>query len=190
MRITGGTARGRVINGPSGLEARPTSSKIRQAFFNILRNIVPGSRFLDLFAGTGLMGIEALSRGAASLIAVEENRRLAKGIEADLKRLGFEGEVICGDVRKVLPILEPGAFELIFADPPYASRFDQIVLHGVGRHRLLSAAGVLAIEHARSSQLPDEENGLEAFDRREYGQTSVSFYRLKKIQLCPPKSAD
>jgi len=177
MRITGGQARGRVINGPTGLEARPTASKIRQAFFNILYRRVPDSRFLDLFAGTGLIGLEALSRGAASLVAVEENRRLARSIEANLVRLGFEGEVICRDVRKVLSVLEPAGFDLIFADPPYLSdRLGLSVLISVDKHRLLSEGGIVAIEHARSARLPEQVGELSLFDHRHYGQTAVSFY--------------
>ncbi len=179
MRITGGSARGRVIDGPSGLEARPTASKIRQAFFNILRNIVPQARFLDLFAGTGLMGIEALSRGAVSLIAVEESRKLAKGIESDLRRLGFEGEVICADVRKVFPLLAAGEFEIIYADPPYKSRLTLAVLQSVQKHNLLAPDGVLAVEHSRADVLPEEHEELISFDRREYGQTAVTFYRRR-----------
>jgi len=180
MRITGGSARGRVISGPEGLEARPTASKIRQAFFNILRNKVPGARFLDLCAGTGLMGLEALSRGAASLVAVDENRKLAKGIEADLKRLGFEGEVICSDVRKVMPVLEGEGFDIIYADPPYQSRMAHAILRGVDRGKLLNQDGVLAIEHARADDPPAEEGDLVAFDKRDYGQSSISFYRLRE----------
>ncbi len=177
MRITGGSARGRVINGPAGLTARPTASKIRQAFFNILCNKTPHSCFLDLFAGTGLIGLEALSRGAASLIAVEESSKLAHAIEADLRRLGFLGKVICADVRKVLPVLEPGSFDIIYADPPYASQLACTVIAGVSRHELLKPDGILAIEHSRADSLPDVDLALSLFDRREYGQTAVSFYR-------------
>lgn len=177
MRITGGCARGRVILGPQGLEARPTASKIRQAFFNILRNKVPDARFLDLFAGTGLMGLEALSRGASTLTAVEESRKLARAIEADIKRLGFEGEVICADVRRVMPILEPSQFDIIYADPPYQGRLSMDVLSGIAGHNLLSPHGVLAIEHARSEVLPEREKSLLLFDQRDYGQTTVTFYR-------------
>ncbi len=179
MRITGGTARGRAISGPVGLEARPTASKMRQALFNILRNNLEGARFLDLFAGTGLMGMEALSRGAGSLVCVEENKRLARGIEADLKRLGFEGEVICADVRKVLPVLEPDSFDIIYADPPYGSRLYASVLHGVGKHELLSPDGVLVIEHAAKVELESEKDNLVEFDRRHYGQSSFSFFRRR-----------
>lgn len=176
MRITGGTARGRTIEGPVGLTARPTASKIRQAFFNILRNNVPGARFLDLCAGTGLMGLEALSRGARSLIAVEENRRLARGLELDLSRLGFEGEVICADVRKVLPLLDSGAFDIIYADPPYKSRIATSILQGVSKGRLLAPAGVLAVEHARADFLPEDVSGLVQYDKRCYGQSAITFY--------------
>jgi 16S rRNA (guanine(966)-N(2))-methyltransferase RsmD len=180
VRITGGTARGRVIAGPDGLDTRPTASKIRQAFFNILSGKVSGARFLDLCAGTGLMGMEALSRGAGPVVFVEENRKLAKAIELNVKRLGYEAEVICADARKVIPILEPEKFDIIFADPPYRSVLSLSVLRGVGSHRLLDADGTLAIEHDRGAQLPGDSEGLVRYDRREYGQTAVTFYRARE----------
>lgn len=178
MRITGGTAKGQVISGPARLEARPTLAKTRQAFFNILRDILPDAYFLDLFAGVGLMGIEALSRGASCLIAVEENKRLAKGIEANLARLGFSGEVICADVRKALPVLAGNQFDIIYADPPYASGFYQVVLEMINEYQLLKHSGVLVFEHLKRMPLPDKEGKLIAFDRRGYGQTCLTFYRL------------
>ncbi len=177
MRITGGAARGRVIAGPYGLEARPTASKIRQAFFNILSRKVPGARFLDLCAGTGLMGFEALSRGAGAVIFVEENRMLAKSIQQNVKRLGYEAEVICGDARKVIPVLQAEKFDIIFADPPYQSVLALALLRAVGNYELLDADGTLAIEHARGAQLPDQSEGLVRYDCREYGQTAVTFYK-------------
>ena len=176
MRITGGTARGRIIAGPQGLEARPTASKIRQAFFNILSQKVLGASFLDLCAGSGLMGIEALSRGADALVAVEERSRLTKTIESNLKRLGYEAEVICGDVRKVLPILAPAQFDIIFADPPYQSGLAASILNGVHRFELLAQNGLLAIEHARSMKPTSHVGDLALYDCREYGQNAVSFF--------------
>ena len=179
MRITGGVARGRKVVCPEGLAVRPTASKVRQAFFNILGGRTVHAHFLDLFAGSGLMGLEALSRGAASLVAVEENKRQVKAIEDSLKLLGFElqGEVIAGDIRRVIPILEPEHYDIVFADPPYQSSLAASALTLVDRHRLVSARGVLAIEHAR--QLPPEAElaNLDRFDTRNYGQTSISFYR-------------
>lgn len=181
LRITGGECRGRVITGPEGLEVRPTASKIRQAFFNILSNKVDGARFVDVCAGSGLMGFEALSRGAASLISIEESRRMVEAIRGNANRLGFEGvaEVIAGDARKALAVLSPGEADIIFADPPYKARLQEAILIVVSDGELLSAEGVFSIEHANDLRLPEETSSLVQYDRRKYGQTAVSFYRRK-----------
>lgn len=179
MRITGGEARGRVIAGPEGLELRPTGSKVRQAFFNILQNQLKGSSFLDVCAGTGLMGIEALSRGAKTLIAIEENRKIAKNIETNLKHLGYTAEVIAGDLRRVLPVLEERGFDIIYADPPYKAGLSEPVLELVEKHSLLADEGVLIIEHLRSLEPPAEFGRLLRSSIRNYGQTSLSFYSEK-----------
>lgn len=185
LRITGGEARGRLIKAPEGLSIRPTGSKVRQAFFNILSNKLNGCRFLDLCAGTGLMGIEAMSRGASSLIAVEEDRPSAKAIESNLKRIGYEGEVICADVKRALPILEPEAFDIIYADPPYKSELVKNLPGLIERYGLLAPDGFLVIEHLKSIEVdvPDlplkamESNRrLRRVDTRNYGITSISFF--------------
>lgn len=176
MRITGGTARGRLISCPEGLDVRPTGSKIRQAFFNILAYKVPDCRFLDLFAGSGLMGLEAASRGAATLLAVEQKKIQVKAIEGNYEKLGLPGKVVCADVREFLRTLEPSSFDIIFADPPYKSTFPKLVLTDVDKFQLLAEDGVLAIEHARENQLPESLEHLVRTDYRQYGQTAVSFY--------------
>jgi 16S rRNA (guanine966-N2)-methyltransferase len=181
MRITGGECRGRTISAPEGLAVRPTASKIRQAFFNILSNIiVPEPRFVDVCAGSGLMGFEALSRGASRLIAVEDNRQFAQAIESNAKRLGFQAatEVICGDARKVLPLLNQAEADVIFADPPY--RNDDLarsIVRLVDEHNLLAQDGVLAIEHSQDLKLAENHGQLVLYDRRKYGQTAISFFR-------------
>lgn len=177
MRITAGTARGREIVCPPGLDVRPTASKIRQAFFNILRYKVLDARFLDLFAGSGLMGLEALSRGAAELVAIDENRNMVRVIEGNLAKLNFTAKVFQSDVKSILSHLPKQHFDIIFADPPYQSRQSENVLHGVAKQNLLREDGILAIEHARDFKLPEDSGNLVAYDRRHYGQTSVSFYR-------------
>jgi 16S rRNA (guanine(966)-N(2))-methyltransferase RsmD len=176
MRITGGTARGRLISCPEGLDVRPTASKIRQAFFNILAYKVPDCRFLDLFAGSGLMGLEAASRGAASLLVVEQTKLQVKAIEGNYQKLGLPGKVVCADVREFLRTLEPSSFDIIFADPPYRSTYPKLVLADVDKFQLLAANGVLAIEHARENQLAEKGHNLVRTDYREYGQTAISFY--------------
>lgn len=156
---------------------RPTSSKVRQAFFNILAQKVNACRFLDLFAGSGLIGIEALSRGAQSLTAVEEDRRLTKALTDNLTQLGYEAKVICGDIKKVLPKLQPHSFDIIFADPPYASQLGSITLALVEKYDLLAEGGILIIEGAKYlAQNEDEATGLTCKERRPYGQTLLSFY--------------
>ncbi|HEY9787496.1 MAG TPA: 16S rRNA (guanine(966)-N(2))-methyltransferase RsmD [Candidatus Obscuribacterales bacterium] len=176
MRITGGNARGRSIASPQGPGVRPTGAKVRQAVFNILGARTNGARFLDICAGTGLIGLEALSRGAKSLIAVEENRQMVKAIQASLKKLGYEAEVIAGDLRQVLPVLEGQQFDIIFADPPYGSPLTNSILTSVDKYSLLAEAGVFIIEHARNQALPDETERLLKSDVRHYGQTSLTFF--------------
>lgn len=179
LRITGGEARGRSINSPSGLDVRPTSSKIRQALFNIIAGKVVGAKFLDLCGGTGLMGIEALSRGAASLTTIEIERKLAANIKDSIDKLGYEAEVIVGDLQKRLPGLQLRGekFDIIFADPPYRSRLAKSVIELVDRHDLLDEHGLLIIEHGRDSEIDLEKTTLRLSDQREYGQTCISFFK-------------
>lgn len=180
MRITGGTARGRSVESPIGGEVRPTGAKVRQALFNILAFRMQEARFLDICAGTGLVGIEALSRGAGSLISVEENRALAKAVEASLKKLNLDGEVICGDFRRVLPVLEPKSFDIIFADPPYKSPHIKDIPLSVEKFDLLADGGVLVIEHLKGYQFSQECTVLALRSTRNYGQTCLSFFSLEE----------
>lgn len=203
LRITGGQARGRSIESPQGLDVRPTSSKIRQALFNILGARVSGANFLDLFAGSGLMGMEAMSRGAASLTAVEESGKLANAIEKALERLDLEGEVIRGDVRDVVNNLPKLYFDIVFADPPYKSSLGKTVVQLVAKKRILKREGILVVEHDSKMELvklvkpqPTEKSAqrknvadsqkdssastdqldLVLVSQRQYGQTCVSFF--------------
>lgn len=182
MRITGGQARGRTVASPAGLTVRPTASKVRQALFNILGARVVGANFLDVFAGSGLIGLEALSRGAQSLVSIEENRKMARAIEQSLEQLEFSGNVYCSDFRQVLPKLQPASFDIIFADPPYKTPFGRIMAEKVDALNLLSADGVFVLEHLRDYELPAELGVLDAVDTRQYGQTCLTFYLARKNQ--------
>ncbi|MFN8553854.1 MAG: 16S rRNA (guanine(966)-N(2))-methyltransferase RsmD [Candidatus Obscuribacterales bacterium] len=177
MRITGGEARGRIVPSPEGLAVRPTASKIRQAFFNILQTKVSDCDFLDVFAGSGLMGLEALSRGAKSLTSIESERRMVRALEDCLKSLGYEADVICGDYRHVLTTLPPLKFDIIFADPPYKTNYPNGVVEMVEKCALLKSDGVLAIEHNRDFKFNQSERSLNMYDRRQYGTTAISFFR-------------
>lgn len=135
-----------------------------------------GARVLDICAGTGLVGIEALSRGAGSLIAIEENRALAKAVEASFKKLNLDGEVICGDFRRVLPVLEPKSFDIIFADPPYKSPHIKDIPLSVEKFDLLDDGGLLVIEHMKGYKFSEECTVLGLQSTRNYGQTCLSFF--------------
>lgn len=178
MIITGGTARGRRILSPEGMSARPTASKIRQAIFNILRDKVRNADFLDIFAGSGLMGLEALSRGARSLYCIEESRKLANCIVKSATHLGYEPpHMFIGDFRQILPLLkEREAFDIIFADPPYASPFAGIVVQLIDRFQLLKPEGALVVEHAKDLQFPENLSHLQLNSGRVYGQTGITFF--------------
>lgn len=182
LRITGGTARGRSVESPVSGEVRPTGAKVRQALFNILAFRMTEARVLDICAGTGLVGIEALSRGAGALISIEENRALAKAIESTLKKLKLDGEVICGDFRRVLPILEPKSFDIIFADPPYKSPHINDIPLSVAKYDLLAEGGLLVIEHLKGFRFTEDSAGLPLTSTRNYGQTSLSFFSPEKAE--------
>lgn len=177
MIITGGTARGRRIESPEGLEVRPTASKVRQALFNILGAQIKNARVLDVFAGSGLMGFEALSRGAQALTIIEENRKMVRAINASLKVLGFEAQVLAGDFREIVPRFPRECFDLIIGDPPYKSPFGAGLVRIVDKHKLLAEGGVLAIEHPKGYEFPTELEFIECSDCRHYGQTGISFFR-------------
>ncbi len=181
MRITGGTARGRSVESPIGLDVRPTGAKVRQALFNILAFRMNGARFLDICAGTGLVGIEALSRGAGTLVSIEENRAVAKAVDNSLKKLKLDGEVICGDWKRVLPILEPKSFDIIFADPPYKSPYIKDIPLSVEKYDLLADGGLLVIEHLKGYKFSQECTVLSLQSTRNYGQTCLSFFSKSEV---------
>jgi 16S rRNA (guanine966-N2)-methyltransferase len=125
------------------------------------------------------MGFEALSRGARGLISIEENRRNVQAIQENCAKLGFKdrAEVICGDARKVLPLLAERDADVIWADPPYKSQLGESILTLVDKNRLLNPDGIFVIEHATSLPTPESINELKVYDRRKYGGTTLSFYR-------------
>lgn len=176
MRITGGTARGRRIKTPTN-EVRPSTERLREALFSILQHKVQDARVLDLFAGSGALGIESLSRGAASAVFVESSRVACRVIESNLAALKFTGGVRC---REVLPFLrgDQGGYDLILADPPYAKwgREDHAaaLLASEDLPRLLAEDGLLVLEVEKEREAPAGE-GWSRADRRDYGSSSLLF---------------
>ncbi|MFA6431640.1 MAG: 16S rRNA (guanine(966)-N(2))-methyltransferase RsmD, partial [Candidatus Margulisiibacteriota bacterium] len=162
---------------------RPLTDRVRGALFNILMHKVDGSRFLDLYAGTGAVGIEALSRGAVSAIFVEINRTLAKLIKDNLALLDFAAlaKVYEIDAAKAVNILseKKEKFDIIFTGAPYDDPSLVIVMENLGKADLLDNSGVLVIEHRKQYDLPEEFGKYKRvrFDR--YGETVLDFYKTK-----------
>jgi 16S rRNA (guanine966-N2)-methyltransferase len=184
LRIIAGKYRGRRLKSPPSLQTRPTSDRLRETLFNILAPQIAGSRFLDLCAGSGSVGIEALSRGAAHATFVDRSRRTCALIEANLDELKIDEDEIDVVVRAASEFLgrqvrkgtEP--FDIIFFDPPYAADYEA-VLEYVCEHaeRLLAKGGLMIVEHHRKNELPDEFGELQRYRSLKQGDSVLSFYR-------------
>ena len=178
VRITGGVHRGRKIRSPGVAGLRPTLEIARSAVFSVLgAKTVESARVLDLYAGTGALGIEALSRNAASADFVEWNPRLAEGIRQTLSNLSLEakGRVWQTKVGAALANL-PGKYSLVFADPPYKMAEWDSLMFSLGEVELIERQGVLVVEHRYTTILAQEYGALVRTDTRRYGDTSVSFF--------------
>lgn len=176
MRIVGGTLGGRVLRAPRGAATRPTSEKVREAVFQILGDPA-GARVLDLFAGSGALGIEALSRGAAHATFVDSGRPALEAVRGNLAALGVgdRASVIAADAIAFArrPPAEP--WTLVFLDPPYASELGARALEAIPIAALAPGA-VIVVEHDRRHPPPDAAGSLLRTDQRRYGDTHLSFY--------------
>jgi 16S rRNA (guanine(966)-N(2))-methyltransferase RsmD len=183
MRLTGGLDRGRRLRAPRGAQTRPTAAKVREAIFNIL-GPPHAAAVLDLYAGTGALGIEALSRGASKAVFVEREHQALVTLRRNLKELGLDerATVIGADVGAALRRLGTGTerFSWVFLDPPYAKETEG-VLHELAGCGILAPCAVVIVEHDRRNRPPGAEassvGGLFLTDRRAYGDTELSFYR-------------
>jgi len=170
-----------------GQATRPTPARVREAVFNIWQGAIANCRWLDLCSGIGAMGAEALGRGAAEVIGIEQAGRACAVIAENWKRIASPEQavrVIRGDVVQKLPTLAGQPFDRIYFDPPYASELYLPVLQAIAQHHLLAADGALAIEHdpqrwteAEWQHLLEQAKPLEAYRTKVYGNTAVTFFR-------------
>ncbi|BAZ70376.1 putative methyltransferase [Fischerella sp. NIES-4106] len=161
-----------------GKDTRPTSARVREAIFNIWQGTIEGCRWLDLCAGTGSMGAEALCRGATSAIAIEQSSRACAIIQQNWQQVAKEQQqwkVLRGDVVQLLPKLAGQQFNRIYFDPPYASQVYQPVLEAIASYQLLDSHGEIAVEHS-CQNTPPIIPGLEICHQKIYGNTAVTFY--------------
>ncbi|MFY9618947.1 MAG: 16S rRNA (guanine(966)-N(2))-methyltransferase RsmD [Pyrinomonadaceae bacterium] len=184
MRIIAGKFRGRQLKSPPSAQTRPTSDRLRETLFNVLAPRIEGARFLDLCAGTGAVGIEALSREAEHVTFVDQSRKMCSLIEANTSALGIdekEFEIVNADASEYLrrhAKKERVPFGLIFFDPPYASDYSLVNLISDTGGQLLTDDGVLIVEHHKKKALPHEFGSLKCYRVLKQGDSVLSFYRL------------
>lgn len=177
MRIIAGALKGRVLSPVKG-RTRPTAARVREAIFNILGAAVAEARVLDLFAGTGALGIEALSRGASWCDLVDRDRAACATIRQNLTLAGFQerARVVCLPAERALERLE-GPYTLILVDPPYAEEAAIAAVERLAASPLVGPETTLVLEHAWRRLPPDGFGPLELATRRRHGDTGISIYR-------------
>ncbi|MBN2179800.1 MAG: 16S rRNA (guanine(966)-N(2))-methyltransferase RsmD [Deltaproteobacteria bacterium] len=177
MRVVGGHSRGRRLLVPKGSSIRITADRVKESIFNILQPL-EGRSFLDLFAGTGNVGIEAMSRGAKPVFFVEVARLHAGTIKKNIDLCGFESgfEIVPKTVKKGIELLSmrDKCFDIIFADPPYEKGLIEKTLGILGAHRITSKNGILVMEHSSNEECCGNDDFV-VTDQRKYGDTVISF---------------
>jgi len=179
MRVTGGIGKGRKLKVPAGSRVRPTSDKVKQALYNILGEKTEGALFLDLYAGTGGIGIEALSRGAARVVFVDDARNSLLVIKQNIEQLGFgeRAQVVPSKVEAFLKKTSE-QFDIIFLDPPYIVEQGPL-LQSIAASRLLKQDSIVISEHFKKQPSPERAGGLELYREAQYGDTVLAFYKYR-----------
>lgn len=178
MRVISGSARGRRLNELKGMDTRPTTDKVKESLFNIIQFEVEGSRVLDLFGGTGQLGIEALSRGAAACTFVDARRDAVALIRENLKTaaLSEQARVVSGDALAFLTGCGE-KYDLIFLDPPYQTDLLERSLDAITKFDILREHGIIICESAQEKQLPDLAPPYERGREYRYGKIKLTVYR-------------
>lgn len=180
MRVITGSARGRRLKTPENYDIRPTTDKVKESLFSILQFDIEGRRVLDLFAGTGQLGIECLSRGAAEATFVDQDRNALRIVKENLKSCGLAAQIVQSDALRFLE--RGGVYDLIFIDPPYDSALYEPVLEYINAVDKLSDGGIIVCEARRERELP--EMRAPYFKGREYvyGKVKLCLYKKERTE--------
>lgn len=184
MRIIAGERRGAQLFAPKGMDTRPTQAKVKESLFNMLQADVPGSRVLDLFAGSGNLALEALSRGAESAVLVDADREAAACIRRNVEKLRFadRSALYRCDWRQAVAQMKAAGilpFDLVFLDPPYRMTELWDICDALAEAGLLAPHAVLALEH-RTGALPEPEPRFALYKQRAYADTEIHVYRFEE----------
>ena len=183
MRVITGSARGRRLLELEGTETRPTTDRVKEGIFNIIQFDIEGRKILDLFAGTGQLGIEALSRGAASAVFVEQRRDAANLVRENLRLTGLSdrARVVCGEALAFLAAAGE-RFDLIFLDPPYAANLWDDALNAISRFDILANHGIIVCESPSSEEMPPVAPPYYLRKTYRYGKTKITTYFREEHQ--------
>jgi 16S rRNA (guanine(966)-N(2))-methyltransferase RsmD len=186
MRVISGTCRGKKLAAPPGITTRPTSDRVKEALFSILASRIDFAdiRVLDICAGTGSLGIEALSRGAGACCFIESNTSVKSILDRNLQVTGFQdrSEIMNMDAVKALHLIagRNRHFDLVFFDPPYASELYMLIPDAVDSSDLLAPGSILVVETSVRKSLAESYGRLKRFDRRVYGETALELFTLEE----------
>ena len=188
MRVIAGKFKGRKLAQFNNTKIRPTTDRVKESVFSILNDTVINVRFLDLCAGTGSIGIEAISRGATHVTFLEQNAKCAKLIEQNLQACGLKAatpqvQLIQKDVNKGIDRLHKQAetYELIYLDPPYSAQLYTKCISQISQTCVLQSNGLMLVQHHKDTELPDRVGGLTKHRQKQYGDTCVTFYQHQSV---------
>ena len=183
LKIIAGEYKGRLLKTPPGKQVRPSSSLLRGVIFNVLGDFVVGKNVLDIYAGSGALGIEALSRGAAKVTLVEANRTTAVLIRQNLEMLKVKiiANVIIQDALEFISSFG-GQYDIVLADPPYQANVSSQILDLTAKHSLLAPGGILVLQHHLAEKIVHETQGLAWWKCKKHGKSSLEFYTMNNEQ--------
>jgi 16S rRNA (guanine(966)-N(2))-methyltransferase RsmD len=185
MRIISGRARGLKLNTPKNDDIRPTTDRVKESLFNIINSRIPNSQVLDLFAGTGGLGLECLSRGAEKCTFVDSSRESVKVLTSNIEKARFksESEVITADFMNALNTFKVRGrkFDLVFLDPPYHGEMFIDALTKLDEADLLEEHSLISVEHDTADKFPEKIGRLYAHREKKYGKTTITFYMMGAV---------
>ena len=183
MRIITGKARGLKLTTPKNMDVRPTSDRVKESLFNIIGTKIVGTHVLDLFAGTGNLGLEAWSRGAEKVVFIDESQASLQLVRSNIAKAKAEKEttVIKGNaVKEIADLAARGErFDFIFCDPPYNKGLPAQIIEQVAKYDIVISGGYLIVEHSQHESLSELPLKLEIIRSEKYGETLISFLRCK-----------